>query len=60
MLPDPVVSSLGAFGDDVLDLYRRGVAETELPASELVARSLMPPDRPPVATSAPWRPRFPS
>ena len=43
MPPDQVVSSLGAFGDDVLDLYRRGVAETELPADELVARSLMPP-----------------
>jgi homotetrameric NADPH-dependent glutamate synthase len=43
MPPDPVVSSLASFGDDVLDLYRRGVAETELPADELVGRSLMPP-----------------
>jgi pyruvate ferredoxin oxidoreductase beta subunit len=43
MPPDPVVSSLVSFGDDVLDVYRRGVAENELPADELVARSLMPP-----------------
>ena len=43
MPPDQVVSSLEAFDSDVLDLYRRGVAETELPAAELVARSLMPP-----------------
>ena len=33
MQPDIATSSLGAFSDDVLDLYRRGVAETELPAS---------------------------
>ena len=42
MPPDAVISSLEDFGD-VLDLYRRGVAESELPADELVARSLMPP-----------------
>jgi NADPH-dependent glutamate synthase beta subunit-like oxidoreductase/pyruvate/2-oxoacid:ferredoxin oxidoreductase beta subunit/Pyruvate/2-oxoacid:ferredoxin oxidoreductase delta subunit len=29
--------------DDVLSLYRQGIAETELPADELAARSLMPP-----------------
>ena len=33
---------LGGF-DDVLSLYRQGMAETELPADELAARSLMPP-----------------
>jgi homotetrameric NADPH-dependent glutamate synthase len=43
MLPDRAVAFLDSFDTDVLDLYRRGVAETELPADELVARSLMPP-----------------
>jgi homotetrameric NADPH-dependent glutamate synthase len=40
--PNPT-DALATFGDDVLSLYRRGVAESELAADELVARSLMPP-----------------
>jgi ferredoxin len=40
--PNPT-DALATFGDDVLSLYRRGVAESELCADELVARSLMPP-----------------
>ena len=43
MPPETPIPSLDAFGSDVLDLYRRGVADTELPADELIARSLMPP-----------------
>ena len=43
MPPDPAAVESHAFDQDVLALYRRGVAETELPATELVARSLMPP-----------------
>ncbi|MEO8247381.1 MAG: thiamine pyrophosphate-dependent enzyme [Chloroflexota bacterium] len=42
MPPEILAPSLDAF-DDVLELYRRGVAESELPANELTARSLMPP-----------------
>jgi homotetrameric NADPH-dependent glutamate synthase len=42
MPPEAAVHALEGF-DDVLDLYRRGVAEAELPADELIARSLMPP-----------------
>ena len=42
MLPETRARSQATF-DDVLALYRRGVAETELPADELTARSLMPP-----------------
>lgn len=37
------IDELAGFADDVLDLYRRGIAETELPADALTARSLMPP-----------------
>ena len=40
---DATHSSLDGFAEDVLELYRRGVAETELPADALVARSLLPP-----------------
>ena len=40
MLPE---TASERFDDDVLRLYRQGVADTELPADELVARSLMPP-----------------
>ena len=42
MPPETRAGSLETF-DDVLALYRRGIAETELPADELTARSLMPP-----------------
>jgi homotetrameric NADPH-dependent glutamate synthase len=45
MPPEPVTDSgsgLESFDRDVLALYRRGVAETELPADALVARSLIP------------------
>lgn len=43
MPPDTIPTLVERFTDDVLDLYRRGVAETELPADELVARSVLPP-----------------
>jgi homotetrameric NADPH-dependent glutamate synthase len=46
MSPEPVTdtrSELDDFDRDVLSLYRRGVAESELPADALVARSLIPP-----------------
>ena len=43
MPPEITAPSLDSFEGDVLDLYRRGVADTELPADELTARSLMPP-----------------
>ena len=43
MRPDAMPVTVGAFGEDVLELYRRGVAETELPADGIVARSIMPP-----------------
>ena len=45
MLPETPTpaEALAGFDDDVLALYRQGVAETELPANELIARSLMPP-----------------
>jgi len=43
MPPDTALDALDTFDADVLDLYRRGVAQTELPADELVARSLLPP-----------------
>jgi homotetrameric NADPH-dependent glutamate synthase len=42
MPPETRAGSLETF-DDVLALYRLGIAETELPADELTARSLMPP-----------------
>ena len=42
MLPDTAAPSQEAF-DGVLALYRRGIADSELPADELTARSLMPP-----------------
>jgi homotetrameric NADPH-dependent glutamate synthase len=42
MLPETRAPSPDSF-DDVLALYRRGIAETELPADEVTARSLMPP-----------------
>lgn len=37
------IDELAGFADDVLALYRQGIAETELPAGALTARSLMPP-----------------
>jgi pyruvate ferredoxin oxidoreductase beta subunit len=47
MLPEttiePPAEALASFDHDVLSLYRQGVAETELPGDERVARSLMPP-----------------
>jgi pyruvate ferredoxin oxidoreductase beta subunit len=43
MLPDNTLAPSPESFDDVLALYRRGIAETELPADELTARSLMPP-----------------
>jgi homotetrameric NADPH-dependent glutamate synthase len=43
MPPDTTAPFLDAFDGDVMDLYRRGVADTELPADALSARSLMPP-----------------
>src|SRR6186997_3628956 len=47
MPPEPIPSDTRplpeAFEADILALYRRGVAETELPADALVARSLLPP-----------------
>ena len=43
MPPEIRPPALDSFDGDVLELYRRGVAETELPANELTARSLMPP-----------------
>ena len=36
-------NGLASFAEDVLSLYRRGVADVELPASEITARSLLPP-----------------
>jgi pyruvate ferredoxin oxidoreductase beta subunit len=46
MLPETTTErpadALASF-DHVLSLYRQGIAETELPADALVARSLMPP-----------------
>jgi pyruvate ferredoxin oxidoreductase beta subunit len=46
-MPPEIVTNRPAEGlasfDDVLSLYRQGIAETELPADALVARSLMPP-----------------
>jgi pyruvate ferredoxin oxidoreductase beta subunit len=47
MLPEAMThdstEAFGSFEEDVLSLYRRGVAEVELPASEVTARSLLPP-----------------
>jgi pyruvate ferredoxin oxidoreductase beta subunit len=47
MLPDPPVAdpraALEPFTDDVLSLYRRGVADLELPSDQVTARSLVPP-----------------
>ena len=52
----PNVLDVHAYVDDfnasVVDAYRRGVADVELPSETGVARSIIPPGRPPPAISA--------